>query len=95
MRPRVILAHNHPSGVAEPSQADRALTRGLTEALALVDVRVLDHFIVAGTAPSPLSFAERGLLASCDMNRRIVGYNCTALLKSSNSGAASWLAFVT
>ncbi len=57
----VILAHNHPSGVAEPSAADELLTRGLKEALALVDVRLLDHFIVAGTAP-PLSFAERGLL---------------------------------
>ncbi|MBK5912936.1 RadC family protein [Rhodocyclus purpureus] len=57
----VILAHNHPSGVAEPSRADEALTRELKQALGLVDVRVLDHFIVAGTAP-PLSFAERGLL---------------------------------
>ncbi len=57
----VILAHNHPSGLAEPSMADQALTRGLKEALALVDVRVIDHFIVAGSAP-PLSFAERGLL---------------------------------
>jgi DNA repair protein RadC len=57
----VILAHNHPSGLAEPSRADEALTRELKEALALVDVRVLDHFIVAGNAP-PLSFAERGLL---------------------------------
>ncbi len=55
----VILAHNHPSGLAEPSAADEALTRALKEALALVDVRVLDHFIVAGTAP-PLSLAERG-----------------------------------
>jgi DNA repair protein RadC len=57
----VIFAHNHPSGVAEPSAADEALTRELKTALALVDVRVLDHFIVAGGAP-PLSFAERGLL---------------------------------
>lgn len=57
----VILAHNHPSGLAEPSAADEALTRGLREALALIDVRVLDHFIVAGRA-RPLSFAERGLL---------------------------------
>jgi len=57
----VILAHNHPSGVAEPSSADELLTRNLKTALALVDVKVLDHFIVAGTA-SPLSFAERGLL---------------------------------
>lgn len=57
----VILAHNHPSGLAEPSPADEMLTRALREALALVDVRVLDHFIVAGTA-TPMSFAERGLL---------------------------------
>lgn len=57
----VILAHNHPSGVAEPSAADQLLTRSLREALALVDVRLLDHFIVAGNAV-PLSFAERGLL---------------------------------
>jgi len=56
----VIFAHNHPSGVAQPSQADELLTRQLTEALSLVDVRVLDHFIVAGT--QALSFAERGLL---------------------------------
>jgi len=56
----VIFAHNHPSGVAQPSQADELLTRQLKEALALVDVRVLDHFIVAGN--QALSFAERGLL---------------------------------
>jgi DNA repair protein RadC len=56
----VIFAHNHPSGVAQPSQADELLTRSLREALSLVDVKVLDHFIVAGT--SCLSFAERGLL---------------------------------
>jgi DNA repair protein RadC len=56
----VILAHNHPSGVAEPSLQDQALTRTLAEALALVDIKVLDHFIVApGTC---LSFAERGLI---------------------------------
>lgn len=57
----VVLAHNHPSGVAEPSSADEHLTRELRQALALVDVRVLDHFIVAGAGQS-LSFAERGLL---------------------------------
>ncbi|MBS1140566.1 MAG: replication and repair protein RadC [Proteobacteria bacterium] len=57
----VILAHNHPSGIAEPSRADEMLTRSLKEALAMVDVKVLDHFIVAGNTP-PLSFAERGLL---------------------------------
>jgi DNA repair protein RadC len=56
----VIFAHNHPSGVAQPSQADELLTRSLKEALALVDVRVLDHFVVAGN--QTLSFAERGLL---------------------------------
>lgn len=56
----VILSHNHPSGVAEPSQADQQLTAALKQALGLVDVRVLDHFIVAGS--EILSFAERGLL---------------------------------
>lgn len=56
----VILAHNHPSGVAEPSQADELITRRLREALALVDIRVLDHCIVADNGC--LSFAERGLL---------------------------------
>ena len=56
----VIFAHNHPSGVAEPSHADELLTRSLKSALSLVDVQVLDHFIVAGGRI--LSFAERGLL---------------------------------
>ena len=56
----LLLVHNHPSGVAEPSHADEMLTRSLRDALALVDVRVLDHLIVAGSAI--LSFAERGLL---------------------------------
>jgi DNA repair protein RadC len=57
----VILAHNHPSGIAEPSRSDELLTKALKDALAMIDVRVLDHFIVAGNTP-PLSFAERGLL---------------------------------
>ena len=56
----VIFAHNHPSGVAQPSKADELLTRELKDALALVEVKVLDHFIVAGH--QALSFAERGLL---------------------------------
>jgi DNA repair protein RadC len=56
----VILAHNHPSGVAEPSQADELITHRLRDALALVDVRVLDHFVVTGD--DVVSFAERGLL---------------------------------
>lgn len=56
----VIFAHNHPSGVAQPSQSDELLTRNLREALALVDVKVLDHFVVAGHQAT--SFAERGLL---------------------------------
>jgi DNA repair protein RadC len=56
----VILAHNHPSGVLEPSQADELITRRLRDALALIDVRVLDHFIIGdGTC---FSFAEAGLL---------------------------------
>ena len=56
----VILAHNHPSGQPEPSQADKVLTRTLQSALALVDVRVLDHFVA--TRSTLLSFAEQGLL---------------------------------
>jgi DNA repair protein RadC len=54
----VILAHNHPSGVAEPSAADRTLTERLKAALAVVDIRVLDHFVVGGD--TCVSFAERG-----------------------------------
>jgi len=57
----VIFAHNHPSGEPNPSQADRALTKTLADALALIDVRVLDHFIVAPGAS--LSFAEQGMMA--------------------------------
>lgn len=56
----VIFAHNHPSGVAEPSRADELLTQSLKQALALLEVKVLDHFVVAGA--SAVSFAERGLL---------------------------------
>ena len=55
----VIFAHNHPSGVAEPSRADQAITQKLKDALALVDVRVLDHFVIGD---SVVSFAERGLI---------------------------------
>lgn len=56
----VILAHNHPSGVAEPSQADRSITLRLQEALNLIDVRVVDHMVVGDG--DVISFAERGLL---------------------------------
>ena len=56
----VIFAHNHPSGIAEPSHADQLLTVNLKQALSLVDIKVLDHFIVAGG--TALSFAESGLL---------------------------------
>ena len=56
----LIFAHNHPSGVAEPSDADRRLTRRLSDALALVDIRVLDHFVVGDG--EVVSFAERGWL---------------------------------
>ena len=56
----VIFAHNHPSGCSEPSRADELLTQQLKSALALVDIKVLDHFVVAGG--ESLSFAERGLL---------------------------------
>ena len=55
----VVFCHNHPSGVAEPSQADQTITRRLREALSLVEVRVLDHFVVGD---SIISMAERGLL---------------------------------
>ena len=55
-----IFAHNHPSGDTDPSRSDEMLTTALKTALALVDVRVLDHFVVAGN--KALSFAERGLL---------------------------------
>lgn len=54
----VILVHNHPSGIPEPSDADRRITRELQDALGLFDIRVLDHFIVAN--PDVTSFAERG-----------------------------------
>ena len=56
----VIFAHNHPSGVAEPSGADERITRRLKEALEIVDVRSLDHIIVGGT--ETVSLAERGLM---------------------------------
>lgn len=56
----IMFFHNHPSGVAEPSRADETITQRLIKALALVDIRVLDHFIV--TAGESVSFAERGLI---------------------------------
>jgi len=56
----LVFFHNHPSGVAEPSRADEMLTRRLSDSLALVDVRVLDHFVVSGG--ESVSFAERGLI---------------------------------
>lgn len=55
-----IFAHNHPSGIPEPSEADKRITLRLRDALALTDIRVLDHIVVGGT--STVSFAERGLL---------------------------------
>ena len=57
----ILFYHNHPSGVSEASRADELLTNTLKQALSLIEVRLLDHFIVAGHA-TPLSFAERGLL---------------------------------
>lgn len=56
----IIVAHNHPSGVAEPSRADETITRRLRDALALLDIRLLDHFVVGDGRP--VSLAERGLL---------------------------------
>ena len=58
--PAVIAAHNHPSGVAEPSRSDRAITAKLRDALALVEVRLLDHFVIGDG--EVVSFAERGWL---------------------------------
>ncbi len=54
----VVIAHNHPSGVAEPSQADRAITTRIRDAMALIDVRLMDHFVVGDG--EVVSFAERG-----------------------------------
>jgi len=56
----VVFAHNHPSGIAEPSQADKLITKRLIEAMSLIDVRVLDHIVVGDSGTT--SFAERGLL---------------------------------
>ena len=56
----LIVAHNHPSGISEPSLADQAITRRLKDALALLDIRLLDHFVVG--EGSPVSMAARGLL---------------------------------
>lgn len=56
----VIFVHNHPSGIAEPSQADRNLTAQLKNALSLIEVRTLDHFVIGGN--TLVSFAERGML---------------------------------
>jgi DNA repair protein RadC len=58
----VILAHNHPSGIAEPSQADYNITRKIKDALDVVEIRTLDHMIIGGT--SHMSFSERGLMPS-------------------------------
>ncbi|MCG6461360.1 hypothetical protein K6U44_13005, partial [Vibrio parahaemolyticus] len=55
----VIFAHNHPSGIAEPSQADKRITQRLIDALKLVDIRVLDHIVVGEGC---VSFAEKGLI---------------------------------
>lgn len=56
----IIVAHNHPSGISEPSLADQAITRRLKDALALLDIRLLDHFVIG--SGTPLSMASRGLL---------------------------------
>jgi len=75
------LSHNHPSGVAEPSQADELITTRLREALALIDVRVLDHLIVA--AGDVTSFAERGLLQGASAHWRVAlhGRYCVTYLR--------------
>ncbi|MEE8495356.1 MAG: JAB domain-containing protein, partial [Xanthomonadales bacterium] len=56
----LIVAHNHPSGISEPSLADQAITRRLKDALALLDIRLLDHFVIGEGAP--VSMAAKGLL---------------------------------
>ena len=56
----LVIAHNHPSGFVEPSEADKKITRRVKDACALVDIRLLDHFIIGGTRT--LSFTEEGLL---------------------------------
>ncbi len=58
----VIFTHNHPSGNPEPSQADIALTKRLKDALAMIDIRVLDHVVVGNAAVAQVSLAERGLM---------------------------------
>lgn len=58
----IVLAHNHPSGLVELSEADKSITRTITEATALVDVRVLDHIIVGSNSNAYTSFAEQGLM---------------------------------
>ncbi|MFC6441061.1 RadC family protein [Bowmanella sp. JS7-9] len=58
----LILMHNHPSGIAEPSQADKAITKRLQDALALFDIRIIDHLVVGCSNGSVVSFAERGLI---------------------------------
>ena len=63
----LIFAHNHPSGIAEPSRSDEALTQALKQALSLVDVKVLDHFVIG--AGAAMSFAERGLLYLLDLDQ--------------------------
>ena len=56
----IIIAHNHPSGIAEPSLADQAITKRIKEALALLDIRLLDHFVIAGN--KVISMATKGML---------------------------------
>ena len=59
----VILAHNHPSGIPEPSQSDIALTKNMIDALKLLDIRVLDHLIIGGA--QYVSMVDRGLMGNC------------------------------
>lgn len=58
----VIVAHNHPSGNADPSLADQAITRRIKSALELLEIRLLDHFVIGGDHKEPVSFAARGML---------------------------------
>lgn len=83
----VFLVHNHPSGLAEASAADIALTKHLKQALALVDVRLLDHFIVAG--PEVLSMAERGLSKEVLASLRACQYFCNSIYRYSCQSESS------
>ena len=83
----VILAHNHPSGLAEPSRADEFLTQTMKSALALVDVRVLDHLVIG--RGQVVSMAERGLVFRRRSDGRLPEASCAVWLGASRRGSGS------